>query len=377
MLASMRDWLWESDGEGETRRRKKGEDGGERVVVVHCKAGKGRSGTASCSYLIAEEGWGIEEALSRFTERRMKPGWGEGLSIASQVRWLGYVERWAKQGRLYVERKVEVCEVHVYGLRDGVRVDVDGFVEEGKKIKTWHTFTDEERVIVRGKLKNTGFTDAAVELWGQVNGGRGNSKNSSRTNLVKLNMSGDSTVEVEASVSNNRDVNVSAEKGTSVPAGLAEKLEDAAVEDIIGADAIFWPKQPIIVDTNDVCIYLERRTRGAHAWALTTSVAHVWFNCFFEGHGPEKNGEADDSGIFEIEWDAMDGLKGSSRKGTKALDRITVVWRAVEKKEVVTEPKEGEEVKQSQPTDWQGAEEDTTDDEDEGTQAFGIDLPAT
>ena len=40
-----------------------------RVVVVHCKAGKGRSGTVSCSYLIAEEGWDPEEALARFTQR--------------------------------------------------------------------------------------------------------------------------------------------------------------------------------------------------------------------------------------------------------------------------------------------------------------------
>ncbi|KAK1907553.1 hypothetical protein P3342_005880 [Pyrenophora teres f. teres] len=40
IMASMRNWLHEKPG---------------RVAVVHCKAGKGRSGTASCSYLISEE----------------------------------------------------------------------------------------------------------------------------------------------------------------------------------------------------------------------------------------------------------------------------------------------------------------------------------
>src|SRR5262249_38181866 len=138
----------------------------------------------------------------------------------------------------------------------------------------------------------------------------------------------DLTAEVGASASNNKDVKASAKRGTSMPG----ELEDAVSEDLIGADAIFRPKKPIIVDTNDVCVGVERRTKGAYTWALTTWVVHVWFNCFFEGHGPEKNGEADDSGVFEIQWDAMDGLKGSIRKGTKAFDNMAVVWRAIERK---------------------------------------------
>ena len=46
IMASMRNWLKGKDA-----------DGKERVAVVHCKAGKGRSGTVSASYLISEEGW--------------------------------------------------------------------------------------------------------------------------------------------------------------------------------------------------------------------------------------------------------------------------------------------------------------------------------
>lgn len=132
ILASMRQWL-KDDGVA------------DRVVVVHCKAGKGRSGTMSCSYLIAEEGWKAADAMERFTERRMKPGFGKGVSIPSQVRWIGYVDRWTQHGKTYVERPAEVVELHVYGLRNGVKIAIEGFVDKGKAIKKFHTFTRHER----------------------------------------------------------------------------------------------------------------------------------------------------------------------------------------------------------------------------------------
>jgi protein-tyrosine phosphatase len=82
IVAGMRNWLLEGEEKG-----KEGKGNG-RVVVVHCKAGKGRSGTMACSYLISECGWKPEEALARFTERRMRPGFGQGVSIPSQLRWV-------------------------------------------------------------------------------------------------------------------------------------------------------------------------------------------------------------------------------------------------------------------------------------------------
>ena len=106
ILASMRNWLREENENGEKKERK------GRVVVVHCKAGKGRSGTMACSYLISECGWKPEEALARFTERRMRPGFGQGVSIPSQLRYVGYVDRWTNFGKVYVERQIEIMEVH-------------------------------------------------------------------------------------------------------------------------------------------------------------------------------------------------------------------------------------------------------------------------
>jgi hypothetical protein len=320
-MASMRNWLHEKKG---------------RVVVVHCKAGKGRSGTASCSYLISEEGWPVHKALERFTERRMRPNMGKGVSIPSQLRWIDYVDRWAKHGKIYVERQVEILEVHCWGLRDGVKIQVEGFVEDGKLIKNFHTFTRDEREIVRGQVKTTGMAQAVQEVmykngFGPSKTG-GGAKNGSSSSLEQQSNVDGATVEPRSS-------------RESLPMGTG--------------DVVFRPAKRVVLPTNDVNIDVERRNKAAFDLTMVTAVAHVWFNTYFEGNGPEQNGNVDQSGIFEIAWEAMDGIKGSSRKGTQAFERIAVVWRALSSDEgrpglVITEPKEGEPVSQASPADWRG-----------------------
>ncbi|KAF2467324.1 phosphatidylinositol-3,4,5-trisphosphate 3-phosphatase [Lindgomyces ingoldianus] len=338
MMASMRNWL-------------KGKKG--RVVVVHCKAGKGRSGTASCSYLISEEGWEAKDALKRFTERRMRPGWGDGVSIPSQLRWIGYVERWAKHGKIYVERQVEVLEVHCWGLRDGVKIQVEGFVNDGKIIKAFHTFTRSEREVVRGEIQSTGgFAQAVNEVMGKNGLKRSLSKKEPKT------ASPDSDNNDEQGVKQASTYHLG--KGALLDGASFSKEEDSPSSKENGkGDVVFRPSKRVVLPTNDFNIDVERRNKAAYGLTMVTSVAHVWMNTFFEGNGPEQNGEADESGVFEITWDAMDGIKGSSKKGTRAFDKIAVVWKALKDEGgkpgiVITEPKEGEEVKQTSPADWKG-----------------------
>lgn len=329
-MASMRNWLKAKEG---------------RVVVVHCKAGKGRSGTASCSYLMSEEGWPMEKALQRFTERRMRPGMGyKGVSIPSQLRWLTYVDRWAKNGKLYVERQVQVLEVHCWGLRDGVKVQIEGFVEDGKLIKNFHTFTKEEREVVRGEVKTTGMAQAVHEVM-YKNGLAGSSGKAN----AQADGKGDSKTASRSSLETPRNAD-----GTATPRENSKESLTPGTGDVV-----FRPSKRVVLPTNDINIDVERRNKAAFDLTMVTAVAHVWFNTFFEGNGAEKNGTADESGVFEIDWDAMDGIKGSSRKGTQAFERIAVVWRALGAEEgqpgvVITEPKEGEEVRQTGPTDWKG-----------------------
>ncbi|KAE8384946.1 hypothetical protein BDV23DRAFT_165844 [Aspergillus alliaceus] len=327
MMGSMHNWLHGLDGKGEAQKKRK------RVAVVHCKAGKGRSGTVACSYLMSHEGWKKEDALQRFTERRMRSGFGPGVSIPSQLRWVGYVDRWANQmAKTYTERPVQILELHVWGLKDGVKVAVEGFVDEGKKIQSFHLFNRSERSVVDdGKVK------PSSSLKKDKNG-------SGRKSGIK---------EAFSPV---------AESSSSSSSSSSD--EDSRIQSGTSA-VLFRPSKPLIIPTSDINIDFERRSKAYKDWAMVTSIAHIWFNAFFEG------GDKQDSGVFEAEWDNLDGIKGTSRKGVRALDRLKVVWRyppssqtgttAPDKLETaatpgktITEPKPGEPISESHPADWRG-----------------------
>ncbi|KAH8705762.1 protein-tyrosine phosphatase-like protein [Talaromyces proteolyticus] len=341
IMASMRNWL---AGDADKTKEKRQQDGSSkgtgRVAVVHCKAGKGRSGTVSCSYLISQEGWKMEDAMQRFTERRMRVGFGEGVSIASQVRWIGYVNRWTnKMRKVYVERPVEILEVHVWGLRDGVKIAVEGFVEEGRRIKCFHLFKKKERIIIdKGSSDNSPDRRDENHVAG---------KGSIRQGVPPLSSSIHQSVRETETVTS--------------PAPGSPKEETTPI-----SAAILRPQKPVIVPTSDVNIDLERRSKAAYTgWAMVTSIAHVWFNAYFEG------GDEHESGVFECEWDKLDGIKGTTRKGTRALERLKVVWRYASKdqlegkprqqgehqeiqSQVIKLPEPGEPVHESHAADWRG-----------------------
>lgn len=224
IMRTMHEWLTAADA---------------RVAVVHCKAGKGRSGTIATSYLISQQGWTVEDALQRFTQRRMRAGFGNGISIPSQLRWIRYVDWWTRHGKRYQDSGAQVLELCIWGLRDGVDVTVNGYGENGKIIQTCHSF-------------------------------------------------------------------VASERSSSAP-------------EIVEPFMMFRPQNRIVLPTADVNIDIVRRNRSNYGLNMVTSVAHVWFNVYFE-YQRSSAGCLD----FHIDWDAMDGIKGSARKGSRAFDRLTV-----------------------------------------------------
>lgn len=323
IMASMRDWLQGGASDG-------GNTG--NVVVVHCKAGKGRSGTIACSYLISEQGWAVNDALMAFTAKRMRSGFGSGVSIPSQLRWVGYVAAWARHGKLYVERRVEVLEVHVWGLKEGVKVGINGYVDEGKTIKTFHVFGKTERIVVNGSPLGE---RASAQFAG-----------SSDEKALPLH---------ETAPRTNNPVEPKSNQDAK------SLIREQTGSEVGGEAVIFRPSSRLILPSNDIDIDFERRNKAGYGWTMVTSVAHVWFNAFFEGRSPHTPGLAASDGVFEINWENMDGIKGSARKGVRALDRLAVVWRALpEKREslttrIITEPLSGVPVPQAAPADWKGA----------------------
>ncbi|KAJ5646014.1 Phosphatase tensin type [Penicillium lividum] len=327
IMGSMRNWLHrldekEKDPESTETKQTPGsaKTESDRVVVVHCKAGKGRSGTIASAYLISQEGWKKEDALQRFTDRRMRVGFGAGVSIPSQLRYVDYIDRWTNQmNKMYIERPVEIVEVHVWGIRDGVKVAVEGYVDEGKRIKCIHMFHRRERTVIESgnttPMKQDGNTDGPVSAATWAPSAIASQSDTSASDLTRR-----STVSPSSTLS----------------------------------AVIFRPEKPVIVPGSDVNIDFERRSKASYTgFAMVTSVAHVWFNPFFEG------GDKHDSGVFETEWEAMDGIKGSVRKGIRALERLKVVWRypdSVERDSTsgrpISEPKPGEPICESHPADW-------------------------
>ncbi|OBT87226.1 hypothetical protein VE02_04892 [Pseudogymnoascus sp. 03VT05] len=346
--------------------------GNGRVVVVHCKAGKGRSGTMACSYLISECGWSKAEALVRFTERRMRSGFGQGVSIPSQLRYVDYVSRWTAGGKKYVERPVEIIEVHTWGLREGVKVGVEIYGEEGKKIETVHVFTKNERLVVEaGSPGGSGFKDWVTDMANPVPAAPSKSRTIALDGTYGNENEPTSTASEPPSNNNNSSPSIDKPAALAPKIGLAPKSAKESASAAIqraatgkepeseseagGQAVIFRPSSPLILPSCDINIDFERRHRARYRMTMVTSVAHVWFNPFFEGNGPERGGKPEEDGVFEIEWEKMDGIKGSLRKGTKALDRVAVVWRFADRgaREVV-EPGVESEVPEMRAADWRG-----------------------
>ncbi|KAI0553486.1 hypothetical protein F4679DRAFT_473716 [Xylaria curta] len=355
----------------------------DRVVVVHCKAGKGRSGTMACSYLIAECGWTPQEAIARFTERRMRPNFGPGVSIPSQLRWLTYADRWTKGGKKYIDCEVEILEIHVWGLRNGVKLSVEGYIDQGKKIKVFHTFSKKERQIVEGNAPGgSGMIDMMYEMAGygadsttRQDQGRAGITDG-KTNIDNMTSPQTSSDTPASTISEKRSsksspvlILSSRSKGpegeepskTVAASSSTSPTDDNGELEPGGMAVIFKPNAPIRIHNSDVNITIERRHRAPRSVGLTmvTAVAHVWFNTFFEGNGPEQNGVPDDTGVFQIDWEKLDGIKGSSQKGTRAADRIAVVWKSIkpegsEPEVAVGEPSVDAPVPQMQAADWKG-----------------------
>ncbi|UYV62431.1 PTEN [Cordylochernes scorpioides] len=72
----------------------------DNVVAVHCKAGKGRTGTMICSYLLHSRICANAEAALRFFNQKRTMD-NRGVTIPSQIRYVNYYEIYHHQNLNY------------------------------------------------------------------------------------------------------------------------------------------------------------------------------------------------------------------------------------------------------------------------------------
>ncbi|CCH40961.1 Phosphatidylinositol-3,4,5-trisphosphate 3-phosphatase [Wickerhamomyces ciferrii] len=110
----------------------------ENVVVIHCKMGKGRSGLVVCAYLMLYLNFTKNEACELFTSKRMKPGFGNGVSIISQLEYLSYCELYSKC-RSYKPQKIAYIETikifHVENSYTPLLLNFDGYSSNDELVR--------------------------------------------------------------------------------------------------------------------------------------------------------------------------------------------------------------------------------------------------
>lgn len=91
----------------------------ENIAVIHCKAGKGRTGLMICCWLLYNGDWeDADGALKYYAAYRTCNQ--KGVTIPSQIRYIHYFERWLREGALNL-RSYFLTDIIFHGVPKGVQ----------------------------------------------------------------------------------------------------------------------------------------------------------------------------------------------------------------------------------------------------------------
>jgi hypothetical protein len=86
-------------------KEREGKDAKQPAIVVHCKAGKGRTGMMICSLLVFISMFrSAEESIEHYNQSRVDNG--KGLTISSQIRYVKFFEGFLTL-ELFLKRSIE------------------------------------------------------------------------------------------------------------------------------------------------------------------------------------------------------------------------------------------------------------------------------
>lgn len=241
------------------------------VAVLHCKAGKGRSGTMACAYLMSNFKYSFDKATNIFTECRMRAAFGEGISISSQRRYLRYVEDWVHvlKQQYYHPIKVKIKSIRIWNpYYPEIDISINTYSEGGKHIKQIYTFTEH---------------DTTKRL----------------PEYVVLTPNIDSC------------------------------LQEESFDSKIITDKNF--DNNLLIVPADIQLVFQHKYMVGGTFPVLHSTAYTWFNAFFETYG---NSEGFDfsrkDGSISLLWADLDGFKGTKKRGSPLFERVDIFWKVFE-----------------------------------------------
>eukprot|EP00300_Choanocystis_sp_HF-7_P016774 c19531_g1_i1.p1 GENE.c19531_g1_i1~~c19531_g1_i1.p1 ORF type:complete len:415 (+),score=93.30 c19531_g1_i1:636-1880(+) len=101
------------------------------VVALHCRAGKGRSGTVACAWLLHSRVFkSADKAIDYYAAVRTHEG--KGITLPSQVRYVRYMEE-AESFGMPIANEIVINSIEFSGDLSGIRGPISVLLENGSK----------------------------------------------------------------------------------------------------------------------------------------------------------------------------------------------------------------------------------------------------
>ncbi|AMD19728.1 HCL423Cp [Eremothecium sinecaudum] len=251
-----------------------------RVAVIHCKMGKGRSGTVTIAYLMKYRQIPMIESCHLFMSTRFKPGISRGVTIYSQLRYLRYHE-------------------------------------------TFICYDATQRPQIIEQLKKSAFTITSLEFTNALG-------------TITRDIIGAACI-IEIKIQKYTPGN-----DGLIDLFCIECDDDEEIVNYIDGKCIVTPNT--IIDTSDMRISFGLRSRTTefiNSVTKLTSTAYCWLNLFWETVSCSRSlsstsfmidelqaeiGSSIGQPSFTIKWEDLDGAKGTMNKGLRLFDSLTLHW---------------------------------------------------